>query len=491
MSSNSDDNSVHSEVEEEPLIKEEEIGSRIEMEPLSRDVKLAVCVSHALSAWSERTWAFAVALIFLAIHEDSLFFVSMFGLVQALGSIIFSPSVGLYIDQTPRLKAVCYLLLVQNLALVVSALASLLLLAFHDDPTSPLGIGASIGVIICGVFTRVGAMGSTVAIEKDWTKALTGGDSSKLAKLNSTLKTIDLSCSILAPILSGVLMSVFSTTIAVIEILIYNIIVWFPQVALLQFAYVRAPQLHRKMSIEDEKSLTQDEVGWKRWWEYLKSLWNGFGLYLKQRSVLAALALAILHLTVLSFGVLMTAYVKWLGLTEAVLSLYRGFGALTGVFGAKAFPYIHKKLGLFKTGFLAITFQLICVVLGAGPDVGNHLFLSISASSRFHLLVWGIALSRFGLWVFDLSVSQIIQEWVTEEHLGRVCGTQKLIENFFQLCIFIGGIIAPHPKDFVWLMLISMTAVSTSFLLFTIFISTHHKRHIIPQEIEMTNENDT
>eukprot|EP00210_Caulerpa_lentillifera_P006279 g5998.t1 len=488
MDSDSEDSTTPLDVEEKPLIKDEStVTSNV---PLGRGVKLAICVSHALSAWSERTWSFAVALIFLAIHEDSLFFVSVFGLVQSLGSIIFSPSVGLYIDKTPRLKAVCVLLFVQNLALVLSALASLMLLAFHDDPSSPLGISASIGVILCGVFTRVGAMGSTIAIEKDWTKALTGGNSLELAKLNSTLKTIDLSCSILAPILSGVLMSVFNTTIAVVQILVYNLIVWFPQVALLQFAYTRAPQLHLKAAKETPKE-TPKAVWWQRWFQYLNSLKNSFGLYIQQSSVLAAMSLAILHLTVLSFGVLMTAYVKWLGLTEAILSLYRGFGALTGVLGAKAFPYIHKRLGLFKTGFLAIVFQLTCVILGAGPDVGNHLFLSISAEIRFHLLVWGIALSRFGLWVFDLSVSQIIQEWVSDDHLGQVCGVQKLIENFFQLCMFVGGIIAPHPQEFVWLMLISMSAVTTSFLLFTFFISTHQKHYTTPQEIEMTNENIT
>lgn len=37
-----------------------------------------------------------------------------------------------------------------------------------------------------------------------------------------------------------------------------------------------------------------------------------------------ALALALLYLTVMSFGTLMTAYLKWRGMAEAELSVYRG-----------------------------------------------------------------------------------------------------------------------------------------------------------------------
>lgn len=49
--------------------------------------------------------------------------------------------------------------------------------------------------------------------------------------------------------------------------------------------------------------------------------WAG---YFGQGVTPAALALALLYLTVLSFGTLMTAYLKWRGMVEAELSVYRG-----------------------------------------------------------------------------------------------------------------------------------------------------------------------
>jgi len=469
------------ELEEVPLVK-----SQNDTPVAPRGVKLAICASHALSTWSERTWAFAVGLIFLEIYDD-LFFVSLFGLVQALASVLFSPSVGVYIDKTPRFRAVCVFYFLQNVGLVLAALACLVLLYNKMNPSGVTGTLSALAVVIFGILSRVGTMGGTIAIEKDWTKALTGTNSRELAKLNSTLKMIDLICLIVAPIVSGFLMSYCSMSVAAIQILLYNLVAWFPEVALIRYAVSHAPQLAIKSkTVTDE--LEDKPPLMKRVVKYGMSLVEGFKLYFRQACVLASLSLAVLHFTVLSFGILMTAYLKWLGLSEAGLSLYRGFAAATGVLGAKAFPLFHRLCGLRLSGFLSIAFFLTCILLGALPDIGN-LIISISSTLRFNFLVWAIAISRFGLWVFDLSVSQIIQEWVDQSELGRVSATQQLLENVFTVFIFVGGLAAPNPQDFVWLMLISVSAVVSSFTLFSCFLMKSKSVSTSPQrEIELAEE---
>lgn len=72
---------------------------------------------------------------------------------------------------------------------------------------------------------------------------------------------------------------------------------------------------------------------------------TGLATYFQQSVWPAALSLALLYLTVLSLGLLMTAYLKWQGMTEAVLSLYRGAGAVSGLLATVAFPPIHKVAG--------------------------------------------------------------------------------------------------------------------------------------------------
>ena len=68
-------------------------------------------------------------------------------------------------------------------------------------------------------------------------------------------------------------------------------------------------------------------------------------MYFSQGVWPAALALALLYLTVLSLGLLMTAYLKWQGMTEAELSLYRGAGAISGLLATVVFPMLHTRLG--------------------------------------------------------------------------------------------------------------------------------------------------
>lgn len=47
-------------------------------------------------------------------------------------------------------------------------------------------------------------------------------------------------------------------------------------------------------------------------------------------------------------------------------------------------------------------------------------------------LVWGLVLSRFGLWSFDLAVNQLLQESVDAGSLGAVSGVQGSLQSFFQ-----------------------------------------------------------
>ncbi len=69
---------------------------------------------------------------------------------------------------------------------------------------------------------------------------------------------------------------------------------------------------------------------------------EGWSLYFKQQMWLAALSVSLLHLTVLSLGLLMTAYLKWQGLSEAELSLKRGCGAMCGLIATCVLPILQQ-----------------------------------------------------------------------------------------------------------------------------------------------------
>jgi iron-regulated transporter 1 len=191
----------------------------------------------------------------------------------------------------------------------------------------------------------------------------------------------------------------------------------------------------------------------------------------------AALSLALLYLTVMSFGTLMTAYLKYSGLKEAELSIYRGFGALSGIAATLVFPTLHKKYGLIITGAAAIWTQLLCLVLAATPAIiisllnrqGTEQESNTPSVLAIRLLVVGLILSRFGLWGFDLAVNQILQETVSSANLGSVNGVQGSLQSLFQMLGYVAGVVIWRPAQFSLLMMGSVAAVGAAAVLFTLY----------------------
>lgn len=87
---------------------------------------------------------------------------------------------------------------------------------------------------------------------------------------------------------------------------------------------------------------------------------------------LIMVAAVLTHGLLMSQGLLMTAYMKWRGLPEAVLSLYRGAGAVSGIASTLVFPKLHKQLGALHASLSVNTsffksMQILCshFLLGA------------------------------------------------------------------------------------------------------------------------------
>ena len=173
-------------------------------------------------------------------------------------------------------------------------------------------------------------------MEREWTKTLCGSDSAALASLNAAMKRIDLTCLIASPILVGLLAQhgggLPPMAAATLGLLAWNLASWAPEVLLLRLAQRHSPELaadKTRAAAPDTNSSSTTSIsgvlGWhQRLLAALRRQAAAWGLYARQPAAAAALALALLYLTVLSWGTLMTAYVKSLGLPEAELAVYRG-----------------------------------------------------------------------------------------------------------------------------------------------------------------------
>ena len=126
---------------------------------------------------------------------------------------------------------------------------------------------------------------------------------------------------------------------ATLALLAWNLASWLPEVALLRYAQRCSPALaaDSKPSADSRGGDIDAGAGagaggvpgdgdgrWHRLARPLRQQAQAWALYARQPTAAAAAALALLYLTVLSWGTLMTAYLKELGLPEAELAVYRG-----------------------------------------------------------------------------------------------------------------------------------------------------------------------
>eukprot|EP01024_Parvocaulis_polyphysoides_P001378 TRINITY_DN10371_c0_g1_i3.p1 TRINITY_DN10371_c0_g1~~TRINITY_DN10371_c0_g1_i3.p1 ORF type:complete len:224 (-),score=26.68 TRINITY_DN10371_c0_g1_i3:327-998(-) len=140
-------------------------------------------------------------------------------------------------------------------------------------------------------------------------------------------------------------------------------------------------------------------------------------IYFSQFVWPAGFALAMLYLTVMSFGILMTSYLKYRGIEEFPLSLWRGGGAISGVISTFSFPKLHKIWGLEITALVGIVSQVSSLWIGLLMDS----FINMSSDKRLNFLVAGLVFSRWGLYTFDAGVMQMLQDWVPNDQLTFLC----------------------------------------------------------------------
>jgi len=81
----------------------------------------------------------------------------------------------------------------------------------------------------------------------------------------------------------------------------------------------------------------------------------------------------------------------------------------------------------------------------------------------------GIILARFGLWIVDLTINQILQERVAEDKRGVVNGVQDSLNNSLDLlkCVFV--IILPDMETFAILIFLSFVSINIGWLMYALY----------------------
>ncbi|RXW12356.1 hypothetical protein EST38_g13497 [Candolleomyces aberdarensis] len=207
-----------------------------------------------------------------------------------------------------------------------------------------------------------------------------------------------------------------------------------------------------------------------------------------------SLSIASIYLTVLSFDGTMLTYLKnSLYYSNPFLAGQKAVCTVAGLLGTILFPFVMHKIGLVRTGSWSIWFEFACLI----PVVVSLQLVKISGGSSSPdttlpptqpispglaaALFGGMALSRIGLWMFDLSQLQILQESL-ESHprRNRLTSIQFTLQNVFDMAKFALTIGLAKPSQFRWAGLVSVGAVFVGGLLYIFGYARRVRGHIAP-----------
>ncbi|RHN58672.1 putative major facilitator superfamily domain-containing protein [Medicago truncatula] len=450
---------------------------------------------HFLARWGSRMWEFSVGLYMISIWPDSLLYAAIYGAVESASIALFGPIIGTWVDKLTYQKVLKLWLVTQNLSFIIAGATVVTLLVYSSLKFTNFPVFLLLVVIIniCGGIGVLSTLAGTILIEREWLLVISEGQPSELlTKMNSVTRRIDLTCKLLAPVLTGFIISFVSLKASAITLALWNGVSVWVEYWLFTSVYSGIPALRRSGQRRMERLSSQSDLernnltaesdsllhdngdiselvdGKSRKtiseWISKISYVDAWRVYLQQEVVLPGLALALLFFTVLSFGTLMTATLEWEGIPAYVIGIARGISAAIGIAATVLYPVLEYHMSAIRTGLWSIWSQWTCLL----PCLAAIWIYNGILSS--YILMGSVAISRLGLWMFDLSVLQQMQNLVPESDRLIVGGVQSSLQSFMDLLAYVMGIIISDPQEFWKLSLLSFLAVTLAAFLYCIHV---------------------
>ena len=137
---------------------------------------------------------------------------------------------------------------------------------------------------------------------------------------------------------------------------------------------------------------------------WFNTMFSGYREYFTHSACWPSLSLALLYLTVLSFGGQMVTFLLASGFNSFHIALVRSCSVVIEVTATWIAPWVMANIGAIRSGLWFLNWQIL--VLGAtAAFFWTNPRNAIAASG----LAAGTILSRVGLWGYDLSAQIIIQ----------------------------------------------------------------------------------
>jgi len=268
----------------------------------------------------------------------------------------------------------------------------------------------------------------------------------------------------------------------------WNCCSWPIEFYLLKVVYDAEPGLAKKELVQEEQ---KNDGRIKSTLYEAKKAWMAYG---RQPVLGAAIAMALLYMTILSFDQVTNGYVYSQGVPENLLAVAQGVGSLSGILGTLIFPALRNRIGIRWAGLLSLCLELLClspsvvsIWLNGSPfDPDAYFSPTVSPTENYVssttagenknsklsviVLLGSIVSARCGLWMADLAITQLMQQAASPSERGAVFGVQSGLQQLMSMLKNAMAIALPLPSTFGILILASYSSITMALLTYILFM---------------------
>ena len=355
----------------------------------TRSQRRLLYLSYAFASFGDRAWEFASLVFIVELFPSTLLYASVFGVIETAAGLLSGPYIGAWMDRNQRLPVIRISVIGQNAVMAVASLVFFIALTASRSDRALLYLAYS-ALTICACFIKISSALNKISLHKDWTPCVAAEDRTVLSEMNAAMRRVDLTNSIVAPLVVGVLSSMTSPATAIASLGIWSAMSLVTEIQLCAYVWRAIPALqHKDVGVVPREGGSDSDTS---------SVSRSFRTYSKSPVFQASLSYCMLYISVLNFGGIMTSFLASdaVQLSDALLAVGRAAGAAVGIAATVVTPYFIKHYGLVHSGNIALLSQLFCL---CATQAAFLLLSSLSRSVFIVLLFCSLSASRFGLWI--------------------------------------------------------------------------------------------
>lgn len=414
-------------------------------------IQAKILFSRFLTRFGDQAWDFAVPLTLIYIFPGQIQLIAFVYLISKLTQIVVGPWFIKKIDTQKRLDIFKLGIGLQTIALI----AMWAIIYFQNTHIHQFGELSSIDRFVS--FLALALFGATSNIGSSLMDVSVGFDlavdiipEKELTIFNSRLKRLDLLTEVSAPLVAGLIISLFNRENSILGfsmVAVLNIATFLPEYLLLSSIQQLKEYKEKIVSPEIKRNFLVEFV------ESLKKLKG-------KPYAIVIVSYALLWLSVLSpHGVLLSSFLKdGAKASEFTIGVFRGAGALFGLIPTYIFASLKNRFGLLSASRYLLSFQFVMVLLST---------LSFFYLDGIFLFLTFILFSRIGLYGFSIGETELRQLMIPKDKRGEVNGIANSITGMATVGLFLMGSLIGETANFGTMIIISCLAVFCAVIVFS------------------------